>query len=200
MFDCYYEPEPDFKTVFHPEKGTKGMIQETFATAAAFCRIQNENNAVAWNNYFLMQDNTFLQQQIVDLKDENRLLMSKYTESDIHTLCTQIQQSYDDFCKHGIQEFKDRTLSGIAAFVKKCKENCSNYDENLKKQIKLSFEVCYEMLLRLCGNAKNGDTVYSVIKTVQSFFLEYQKYYDFDIKRFNSIAETVRSKNLSSSR
>ena len=123
MFDCYYEPEPDFKTVFHPEKGTKGMIQETFATAAAFCRIQNENNAVAWNNYFLMQDNTFLQQQIVDLKDENRLLMSKYTESDIHTLCTQIQQSYDDFCKHGIQEFKDRTLSGIAAFVKKCKEN-----------------------------------------------------------------------------
>lgn len=193
MFDCYYELEPDFKTVFHPEKGTKGMIQETFVTTGAFYRVQNENNAAGWTNYFLMQDNNFLRQANVDLEYKNEALNSKLAEKEIHTVCFRIQQSYDDFCKYGIPEFKERTVAGITEFVKICKEKCNDYDETLKKQIKDSFEVCYKILLNLYNNAKNDEIVNSTIKSVQRFFLEYKCSYCFDINQLSSLtrAETV---------
>ena len=197
MFDFYYEPEPDFKTVFHPEKGTKGMIQETFATSEAFYRLQNENNAAVWNNYLLMQDNNFLRQANADLECKNETLNSKLAEKDIHTVCTQIQQSYNDFQKYAITEFKERTLSGIADFVKLCKQNCNGYDENLKKQIKASFEFCYEILFHLYGNAKNDESVRTSIKSIQNFFLEYKESYDFDIERIKLVAkECVARQNI----
>lgn len=197
MFDCYYELEPDFKTVFHPEKGIKGMIQETFATPEAFYRVQNESNAAVWTNYFLMQDNNFLRQANVDLEYKNEALNSKLAEKEIHTVCFRIQQSYDDFCKYGIPEFKERTVAGITEFVKICKQNYDNYDENLKKQIKESFEVCYEILFHLYGNAKDDNSVHTAIKSVQDFFLEYKEVYGFDINRINSIAEAIFSRKKS---
>ena len=176
----------EYKTVFHPEKGVKGMIQETFVTLDGYSQKCMDNSNLQMNLMFSLWDNQSLWQENNRIVAENQELLTNY----IRVICDQIVQNYFDHIKYRIPEAKIRICKKVIALIHLCEEKQKYFNTDIFQKLKPVFEICYAIIKDL--QFETNDISYTKnLKSCEDrllvFFNNYDEMYLFDKKTILNI-------------
>lgn len=166
----------EYKTVFHPEKGVKGMIKETFVTLESYSQQCFNNSTLQMNLLFSLWDNNSLRQERDVILSENQELLVDY----IRSICEQINQNYSDYVKYRIPESKIRICKQIISLIHLCEKKQKSFNEIILQQLKSVFEVCYAIIKDLqCRDTFCSNNIKKCEDRLLTFFNIYEDTYLF---------------------
>ena len=169
----------NYKTVFHPEKGVKGMIQETFVTLDGYSQKCMDNSNLQMNLMFSLWDNQSLWQENNTIVAENQELLANY----IRLICEQISQNFNDSMKYSIPEAKMRICKQITTLIQFCEEKQKSFNAETLQKLKIVFEICYAIIKSFQTESK--ETSFTTIledceNRLLVFFNHYEEIYLFE--------------------